>query len=107
MGPVRAFAGDEGVHSLGGGDFHFGTGSASDDADAVALFGATGEDFGGGAGGFLEAGGEFGASDFQFTADAEVAAFLEKKWGGVFDSQRAGEKNVVAEPRMGIERKMG
>ena len=103
---MRPFASDKSVHSFSGSDFHFGSSSTGYDPNTMAFFRAAGENFRGGASRFLEAGGEFGAGNFKFAADAEIAPFFQEEWSRVFDSKRAGEEDVVAESGMRVEREV-
>jgi hypothetical protein len=106
-GPVRAFAGDESIHTFPRGDFHFGSGSAGDDSDFAAARWTARENFGRSSSCFFKMAGEFVAIEVHVSADAQVAAFLEEKRLEFTNAQRPREERVVAESQMRVERQMG
>ena len=105
--PMRAFAGDERIHALAGGELEAGARTAGDNADAAAGRRATGEEFRRSTEGLSEAVGEFRAGQGGVGLEADELAFLEEKRLEPPESQSRGESCIVPETRMGIERQMG
>lgn len=79
VGPMRAFAGDEGVHAFIGSFLKIVARAAGDDADAAAGFGAARNDERLHAGGALEARGEIGAGDASVGLEAEELVVVEEE----------------------------
>ena len=106
VGPVWAFASDEGVHAFVGRFFQIAAGASSDDADATAGFGAAGNDEWFCAGGAMEAGGEFGAGDANLSFEANGLAVIEEERAESFEAEGGAELGVIAEFAVRVEGKM-
>ena len=103
VSPVRAFAGDVGVHALGGGLLQIRAGAAGDNADALADFLAAGNHFRRHAGRALQGDGKIVSRNAGPRFEADGFSVARKKRIQIFQAERRSELSVVAELRMRIE----
>ncbi len=107
VGPVGAFAGDEGIDPGGGGEFEVAPGSAGDDTDAAAEVRASGDELGRRAGGAGETLAQFLAGKAGATLQPDGLAVAGEEGGGLFQAEGGAELGIIAELGMGIERQVG
>ena len=104
--PVRTFAGDERVHALVGGCFHFRARAAGDDADFAATRRAARQHGRLGVGRFGQALGQLRPRQVKRAAQADRLAALGKKRLGLLDAKCPAKLGVVAEPWMRVQRQV-
>ena len=106
MRPVRAFAGDEGVHAFLCRQFQFRPCAACDDANALALCRAAGQKNGGRPKILANLSDRFFARNFFAGLPANEPALSIKKWFEILEAERGAQLRIVAHSRMGIQRQM-
>lgn len=105
VGPVGAFAGDEGVDSFRGGLLEFSARAPGADPDALAMIGSSREEAGWVAECCSEAGGEFQARERlgEVHLDADMLVVVGEEGAPAPEAEGPGESSGVPEPGMGVE----
>ena len=106
-GPVRAFTGDEGVHTLASGSGQAGASAAGHDSNVAAFFWAARNDGRRVAEDFLQAVGKVVAIEVGGGAETDVLLFFKKEGVEFFQLESGSEASAIAEFRMGIEGEVG
>lgn len=88
VGPVRAFAGDEGIHAFGGGLFQVAARAAGHDADAPAYFRSARQHAGTAVRGLRQLAGQFFAGNVCHRAQSNERAVADKERPQLFEAQR-------------------
>jgi hypothetical protein len=107
VGPVRAFAGDEGVHAFLRRQFELGAGAACHHADATACGRAAGQQFDRVPQNPGEALDQCVARFACAGLESEPRAAVEEEWFEPAKAEGGAEPGVVAELRMRVERQVG
>src|ERR1039458_6371792 len=106
VSPVRAFAGNEGVHAFARRQFQIAARATRHDPDALTDFAATRNDSRFSAGCARKLRGEFCAGDFGARLKTDGLAVTDEKGAQIFQAERGAKLRVVPEPGMRVERQV-
>jgi len=107
IGPMRPFAGDEGIHAFRRRLFQAVARAAAHDADPAADGGAGGDEVRRAAGGLPQAFGQVCPREAGLGLKPEVQSVVEVEGAQLSEAQRRAEAGVVAEAGMRVQRQVG